>query len=1170
MHRDTHIKREHPGGLSRITLYLTLAYALLLVYGTLFPFNGWLTLDASPWSLMLQRGLHNTSKADILTNLLVYMPFGLLLMRTLGNRYSTVYKILLVTLASALLSLALEYLQTHLPGRVPSALDLVLNTLGGLAGALFALALRPDTTVGGKLYRIRSMYIHPGPLANLGLLALGFWVLSQLSPLVPSIDLDNLRHGLKPLWYALQSPATLEWIRVGEYSLSITAAGIISSTLLRTRYNAPFIFISFVSLVLLLKVPVIGRQLSLEAVAGLAIGLVVTLLVYNRPLRPRLLIAAFAITGMVLASGLHVPANVIADYPTPFNWIPFRSHLSNNITGLIDILGNLWPFVALNYLAWSANIKHRVILILTGSMTIFLLMFAIEWYQQYQPGRSPDITDAIVATLAWLLPWFYPALSNKETIDIKPASGDNRTQYVLPRYTLPAIAALILVVGAGVTWRLDGTLVEIPLDESKLPVLPAPEDLPSAALPHFRSSHPRLPAPSTGDIARLKLENPGWLSNRRKKAADGEGDFYSAAVTAYVEPGSLNLDILYQRLMELEITWRGHQQAKPVAVAYDWLYDQWTDEQRAGLQDKLASNAEYMIHRIREKQRLSPYNVFLYNSPFQALIATALALYGDDPRGNPIMNYTYDYWKNRVLPVWRQVMGNNGGWHEGGEYVGIGIGQAIYQVPAMWRSATGEDIFSAEPGIQGFLDFLIYRTRPDKSHFRWGDGSHFDKLIPDRIPLAIEYRHAAAYSMNGCPRHIAPTSWPWGPLTDNSLCDPDAVKELPLARYFDGTGMLVARSDWTPDATYVSFKAGDNYWSHTHLDQGSFTVFQNDALAIDSGAYGGGGHYGSNHHMNYAYQTIAHNTVTVHDPDDTVPAPRDDAPRQIANDGGQRRIGSGWGIEAAPLDLNEWMRKRDIYHTGTMEKVFIEDGLAIAVADLTPAYTNSLSGKGTFSHRTRRVEQFIRTFGYDITTGAILIFDRVKASNPDFRKRWLHHTIEKPELTPYGYTIKASGGKQTTSQGTSRLDAHVLLPRNPDIALVGGSGFEFHVDGKNYDEGGKTLQAIRNKKTPVDAGKWRVELSPSVNTQDDLFMVVLLPHKTTGLPPYQVRLLEENSRIGCEIKSPQRTTRWWFDASHHGPLVEVISGDGKHRTHNVRVDTGNSEPVLHQQPADNR
>lgn len=413
----SHDRREHSQRFSRITLYLALAYALLLIYGTLFPFNGWLTLDTSPWSLMLQHGLRNTSKADILTNLLVYMPFGLLLTRSLGNRYSSVHKILLVTLASALLSLALEYLQTHLPGRVPSILDLILNTLGGLAGALFSLILQPDTGIGRKLFRIRTMYIHPGPLANLGLLALGFWVLSQLSPLVPSIDLGNLRHGLKPLWHTLQSPATLEWIRVVEYSLSITAAGIISSTLLRTRYNALFIFTSFVSLVLLLKVPVLGRQLSLEALLGLVIGLIITLLVYDRPLRPRLLIAAFAITGMVLASGLHVPANVIADYPTPFNWIPFSSHLSNNITGLIDILGGLWPFVALSFIAQLANSKHRLMLILAGTIMVFPLMFALEWYQQFQPGRSPDITDVIIATIAWIAPWFYPALSRQRPVE---------------------------------------------------------------------------------------------------------------------------------------------------------------------------------------------------------------------------------------------------------------------------------------------------------------------------------------------------------------------------------------------------------------------------------------------------------------------------------------------------------------------------------------------------------------------------------------------------------------------------------------------------------------------------------------------------------------------------------------------------------------------------------
>ncbi len=415
MQTGRHLTLNHSKGYSHITLYLVLVYVLLLVYGTLFPLNGWLIPSTSPLSLMWQHGLHNASKADILTNLLVYLPLGLLLMRTLGKRRCSLCTVLLVTLASALLSLTLEYLQAHLPSRVPSVADVLLNTSGGFAGALLALGMRADTAVGEKLYSIRYRYIHPGPLANLGLLALGLWVLSQLSPLVPSVDLGNLRHGLSPLWQSLQNPAALEGLRVLEYALSIIAVGIMSSTLWRLRYRALLRFTSFVSLVLLLKIPVVSRQLSLEALLGLVIGLILTALVYDKALRTRLVTAVCAILAMVLVTELQVPADAAALSPSAFNWIPFRSHLTNSITGLIDILGDLWPFVTLSYLARLAVGKRQPTLILAGTAMIFPLMFALEWNQQHLPGRSPDITDAIITTMAWLLPWFYPGLSKQET-----------------------------------------------------------------------------------------------------------------------------------------------------------------------------------------------------------------------------------------------------------------------------------------------------------------------------------------------------------------------------------------------------------------------------------------------------------------------------------------------------------------------------------------------------------------------------------------------------------------------------------------------------------------------------------------------------------------------------------------------------------------------------------
>ena len=151
--------------------------------------------------------------------------------------------------------------------------------------------------------------------------------------------------------------------------------------------------------------------------------------------------------------------------------------------------------------------------------------------------------------------------------------------------------------------------------------------------------------------------------------------------------------------------------------------------------------------------------------------------------------------------------------------------------------------------------------------------------------------------------------------------------------------------------------------------------------------------------MNYSYQTIAHNVITVTDPDDNIPAPpkkKGGPTRQIANDGGQRRIGSGWGVESAPLDLNEWLRKSEIYQTGKIEKYYDKDDLVIAVANITPAYTNKYSGKGYFSHRTRRVEKYWRTIVYDRTNDVVIVYDNLVSTDPMFRKRSLIHTIKEP------------------------------------------------------------------------------------------------------------------------------------------------------------------------------
>jgi glycopeptide antibiotics resistance protein len=676
------------------------------------------------------------------------------------------------------------------------------------------------------------------------------------------------------------------------------------------------------------------------------------------------------------------------------------------------------------------------------------------------------------------------------------------------------------------------------LPPDKASLLPPPEALPVPVLPKFRFTHPRLPAPSELELLTLKQRNPDYLRFHVQRAQRGEGEFYSIALVALAGASSIDLERVVDRLLKLQYTFRGHEQAMPVALIYDWLYPQLHSTQRQKLQEKLAEGCSYLADYIR-KEALSPYNVYLYNRPLQALMAVALVLYGDHPQGAKCLAFAYDLWKNRVLPVWRQVMGKNGGWHEGGEYVGLGIGQAIWSVPAMWRAATGEDLFQTEPGLRGFLDFLVLRRRPDGTHMRWGDGAFFDRQEPERFALALEYRHRAAYSFFGCLREIKPTAWPWGPLPEEALCDPTAVETLPLEKLFDGIGMVIARSDFSERATYVTFKAGDNFWSHSHLDQGSFTLYKGGELILDSGVYGP--YYGSDHHLNYAYQTIAHNVVTVTDPKDTAPLPGKDKkpPRPIANDGGQRRVGSGWG-RRAPIDLAEWQENFETYHTGKLLRYFAGQDLVVAVADLTPAYTNSRCGRGNFSDRTCRVEKYWRTLVYDRQEDVVVVYDDVTATDPAFLKRFLLHMQERPRLLGDKFILELPPDPSKRQLG-GRLEGEVLFPHGAWLNLVGGKGAEFWVDGKNYDEGGKLWEFVGRLKHPPEFGRWRIEIVPPVAQKRDRFLVVLKPALWGEVNLTQIACQPQDSGLECRLAG-RRTVRLIFP--HVSPGVTVQFGEG--------------------------
>ena len=160
---------------------LAAACAALIVYASLHPFDGWnwppeLALTGALW-LPVSR---QASRFDILSNLLAYLPLGLLLaaarIREGGRPWLA---LLLAVLLGSLLSYTLELLQHALPSRVPSRQDWLLNSAGTAIGALIAVAVQ---SAGGwrrwEQWRARWFLRDQGG----GLALLLLWPLGLLFP----------------------------------------------------------------------------------------------------------------------------------------------------------------------------------------------------------------------------------------------------------------------------------------------------------------------------------------------------------------------------------------------------------------------------------------------------------------------------------------------------------------------------------------------------------------------------------------------------------------------------------------------------------------------------------------------------------------------------------------------------------------------------------------------------------------------------------------------------------------------------------------------------------------------------------------------------------------------------------------------------------------------------
>src|SRR3990172_7834180 len=191
---------------SPLARYLLAAYAMLIIYASLHPFTGWRDNGVALLAFLSAPLPRYITAFDVVANLLAYSPFGFLAVLAFFPALRGAGAVVAAGLAAAALSVSLELLQNYLPARFASNLDVALNAAGGLLGGIFGAALAGKLLRDAGLHALRYRVFRPGGRIDLGLVLIGLWLVSQLSPGTLLFGCGDLRELLQGPTGELHTP----------------------------------------------------------------------------------------------------------------------------------------------------------------------------------------------------------------------------------------------------------------------------------------------------------------------------------------------------------------------------------------------------------------------------------------------------------------------------------------------------------------------------------------------------------------------------------------------------------------------------------------------------------------------------------------------------------------------------------------------------------------------------------------------------------------------------------------------------------------------------------------------------------------------------------------------------------------------------------------------------
>ena len=331
----------------------------------------------------------------------------------------------------------------------------------------------------------------------------------------------------------------------------------------------------------------------------------------------------------------------------------------------------------------------------------------------------------------------------------------------------------------------------------------------------------------------------------------------------------------------MKARWSGHL-IFVCAEVYDWCYGFLSDNQKNFIIDRCETMAEKYFEMGYPPAKQAAISG--HGSEAQLLrdlLALAIAVYDERPD-------IYDFCAGRIIdeyvPAYDFMFA--GGFHHQGPTYGSYRYTCLLWSALLFYSMSGEKIFTSK--LDDLAKSFIYLTRPDGQTLRLGDDTYEYKAEYLRnAPFTVPMFFAAAYTgrqeyyelfYRGLDREFLLPSKrgidyyeegafgeglfsPVAHILWQGLTPVSERTERTSYRYFGYPNGITL---WNDCERVVLMKMGELWGSnHDHLDTGCFQIYCGGALVSDSGVYDS---YHTPHRKNYTIRTVAHNCLTVTDP----------------------------------------------------------------------------------------------------------------------------------------------------------------------------------------------------------------------------------------------------------------------------------------------------------------